>query len=99
MPASEWFLNTILGEKCNDTEHCEDCDPFGDCDPCHTMNGRVVEEVCCYADTCDWCAELTHNAEKHMDPKTQFAYCENCFQNKIPQEIRDRIIKHESLAA
>ena len=90
---SGWYERTELdpNNNCNYATHCADCRPDGDCDSCDTIDGRWITAVSDYASTCDWCYELTHHNLMEMDPQTQFGYCEDCFENKIPPEIRERI--------
>jgi hypothetical protein len=72
-----WYASTPLGEFCSYDSHCADCKPDGDCDPCRTIDGRFIDEVNCYASTCDLCAELTSHELMTAD-EDNLGYCESC---------------------
>lgn len=50
----------------------------GDCDACDTIDGRWMNAIAEYAQTCDGCANLTMNENLTMDQNTHLSYCRKC---------------------
>ena len=84
---NHWYLNTKLGEECDNEYHCEDCEPLGICETCDTVDGRWIQAVSDYASTCDYCQELTSHCLMEMHEETQLGLCDNCRGKGIPIDV------------
>lgn len=82
MATSEWYRMTTLGEFCDAVMHCENCEPSGDCDSCDTIDGRWMEAVAEYAQSCDQCGELHCNDNLIVDEATDLGYCPECYETR-----------------
>ncbi len=76
-PDPGWYRSTSLGEWCGSDTHCDACRTDGDCDLCDTIDGRHMDAVAEYAQTCDGCGELTENESLTMNRTTHLSYCRN----------------------
>lgn len=85
-----WYGSTSLGEDCGSDIHCEACRRDGDCDACDTINGRRMDIIGEYAQTCDGCDELTENDGLTMDHDTQLSYCRKCVVQKVARAMERR---------
>jgi hypothetical protein len=73
-----WFEAAEPGKECMPDTRCEDVETNGNCDSCRTMDGRGIEEINCYASTCDACGELTMHEELEMNEENQLGTCPEC---------------------
>ena len=73
-----WFEKAEPGKECTPNARCENAETNGNCDYCRTMDGRGIEEINCYASTCDCCGELTMHEEMEMNEENQLGTCEVC---------------------
>ena len=76
--AETWYESAWPGERCGSDTRCEACQPDGVCDACDTIDGRWVDAVAEYAQTCDGCGDLTMNENLTEDGSTRLSYCQKC---------------------
>jgi hypothetical protein len=78
-----WFKKAEPGRDCTPDSKCEHAEPNGNCDACNTVDGRFMEEVNCYASTCDVCGELTMHEELEMNEENQLGTCPECLKKGL----------------
>ena len=78
-----WFEQAEPGKECSPDTRCEYAETNGNCDYCRTMDGRGIEEINCYASTCDACGEQTMHEELEMNEENQLGTCQECLKKGL----------------